>query len=296
MPTTTVADLADFPLDAPIMEMRGKLTKLFPVKKNEKGGLQNGEFTDSTGSHKITFVDGACIDDDRSARGKEVVIKATNSPGHGWTGFKLKDGGNFGIQLWVTSSALIEFVGQSAGNTNRRPSETRPPANQSGRGQQPQQTGSTDPNRKTNQPFDQYEMADRIVDCYAVIHRLVNEKLGDKFRSEDVATVFIEYAKAGGVAQWVIGAERQVKIPAAPKDPALWSTAIVPAGSMKGKALEELSKEQVKQLFDFYDSKGSNTPFAECVYRAAQELGLLNKTEAPAQQKGEQEAEDDIPF
>lgn len=276
--------------------IEGKLTKLYPPKTTTnsrgEGQLQNGEFTDATGTVKILFSDGA-IQDDKTARGQTVRISSVNGD-HGWNGIKFKKDEKWGDQIAVTSTARVEFLG-GAQNTTRQPqSQPRsnpPPARPN---QQPQQAQR--PPASTTRPaeFDQWGILDKIVDCYANIRALVNERLGEHFRPEDVPTIFIEAAKAGLVAQWNPEAKRK-KSYFCPADPKNWAQAIIPSGNLEGQPLDAIQIEDLKRLHEFFNSKKANTPFAECVYQAAIDMKIFEKQPPPADPDLDA-PEDDIPF
>lgn len=145
-----------------------------------------------------------------------------------------------------------------------------------------------------------------ILEDLVALHREIYGIVNDTYKAEIeaktvdpqafIATIFIEAAKQGCVLDYRERAKKPVvkQYPPAPKDPAQWKEAFIPSGDAAGKKLSEVPKEYVKKLFDFFNERGDNTPFANCVYRAAEDLGLVNRTPAPDPDLDA--APDDIPF
>lgn len=295
--------------------VEGTLTKLYPPKNTNFGELQNGEIKDEHGDAlKITFAD--CSQDNRTARNQFIRVESVEGQ-HGWTGVKVKDDEQYGRSIWVTQSASVTFPngGNRRPQGNERPRESRrepqggqggqrgqrtqgPPPRQQGRQPDREQRGEQRGERgESRRPENQWESVDRIVDCYKFVRSLVNEKMGEDFREEQAATVFIEVAKAGVVALWSPNAKKPNRYPPAPSDPTKWADCVVPSGNYEGKTLADVTDEDLVKMFDYYDKKGANTPFAECVYKATEDRKLFKQEPSNTGTREEEpDAEDDIPF
>lgn len=307
--------------------VEGTLNKLYPEKNTAHGTLQNGEITDDNGDMlKITFADCSL---NMSARNQRVMIESTEGR-HGWTGCKVKDDQTYGRAIWVTPSATVTFPNGGSHNAppprqqqqQQRPQggqqrnqgrqqtqqQQRPPQGNQGRGQ-PQNDRQQRPAQGgggLNKPENQFQILERITDCYAKTFTLVNERMRPVFDElkvpaeqvpdliqRSVATVFVDVGKSGVLATWNPNFKVS-KYPPPPTDPTQWKEAVIPAGSLEGRTLESLNDEELKKLFEYYDQKQSNSALAECVYKAAEDRQLFKQQEqAPA---GQEAPEDDIPF
>lgn len=184
---------------------------------------------------------------------------------------------------------------------NRGGGQNRPPQQQQ-RNQQPQQQQNKPVNQQ-QKPAGQLPHPLVIVDDIIALHVAVTAKLKEAYPEANeeaidrkIATVFISADKQGCILDFRERAKKPIvkQYPPAPKDPAQWKEAFIPSGDAAGKKLSEVPKEYVKKLFDFFNERGDNTPFANCVYRAAEDLGLVNRTPAPDPDLDA--APDDIPF
>lgn len=297
-----------------VMRVTGKLTKLFKPKtgSNNNGdwSLQNGEIQDSTGSMSICFSNNEQL---MTARNKVITIEAVQSKQHGWTGLKVEDReypeGTWIRELKATSTANISFDGgsQQQQQTNQSGQKT------SGYGKPKQQEQQTQQpaNRQVNLHPKQI-LADLIAlhyDVAGLVNEIYNPEGTKKGDETDVApfiaTVFIEAAKNGLGMDYVKRAAAPIKkaYPPAPKDPAKWKDCVIPWGKVEGKTIAEISDDELKVMFDYFDGKKDNSPLAECVYKAALDRGVIAPPEEqpPDDVTGDTDgsltaAPDDIPF
>lgn len=274
---------------------RFKIKKLF--SKIRKGG---------EGERKYEFQDGVAVDGEgtemaicfskctqsASAEGKWVTVRSKKTD-HGPQGIKFeinsyeKDGETVRKKLIkITPAAEIEYEGGGGGE-----------ATKGGPSSAPQSQGhSPGPARSNVHPK---EALRDMIDCHKAVAFLVNENYKDaseEFRQGSINTLFIECAKQGLIFDF---AKRYAKsiIPPPPKDPKQWKECFIPKGEFEGKTLADLPDDKLLELFSALDSKGSNTPFAECVYQAARDRDILPKPERPPEDAALDPApEDDIPF
>lgn len=304
--------------------VEGTLSKLYPPKTTAHGQLQNGDLTDAEGvSLKITFAD---CPQSMTARNMLVRVECQPSQQHGLTGVKVKDDAQYGRCIWVTPSAKITYPngapaaapaqGQRppprGGGQQRRPQTeprqpqtppNRPPV---GRGAPPRQPPRDTPQTRGE---NQFEAIDRLLGCYLYTQALVNEKLmptlppdidfslAFEICQRATATVFVDVAKAGIAAKWNPSLKpRQFPLP--PEDPHDWKQCYIEkdGSALNGKTLEQVSDEDLRKLHAFLDEKKSNTPFAECVYQAAQDRRVFAHERKPVDPDLDAPEQDDIPF
>ncbi len=292
MKSKTIAELLnkeEVPDQFPVMAVEGVLEKLF--KHNSGTGqygdweLQNGSLKDSTGEIKIVFSNNT---QHLTSRGRKVKMMSTKSE-HGWKGVVIDDIPEKNVKgkvypaervLKVTAVAEIVYEGGQAAQQS----------GQSGQSNQTQQSTSY-PQQKPS------EIIKDVLACHDSVFVLVNDHYKDQtpeFRQSFIASVFIEANKQGACQQFikresqkVESSNEKVEKPVDQNNlfPADWPEAIVPGGSQKGKKLKDVEDESLLSLFSYYDVKGDNSPFAECVYQAVRDRKLApSKTE-----------EDDIP-
>lgn len=312
-----------------VMCVAGNLRDLYQVKRgNGKDGpyeFQNGTIVDDNGDEiKVSFSNNT---QPKSAQGQDIIITSFETKQHGWQGIKIEDREYEGKQGWVqerqlkvTGTANIEYPGGLAGqgggrddydrdrgNTRQqqRPSRGQP---QQGRGgpsrpqrddrqaEQPQTQKQQQPNKPVNALPHPALILEDMIQLHFDVSKLIHEKYGEA-KPEYVATVFIEAAKQGLVLDYKGRAAKPVKkaYPPAPKDPTKWKEAIVPSGDAAGKTLEEIPDDYLKKLFTFFNDKNDDTAFAKCVYKAAEDRGLVRPTPTPADPDLDV-APDDIPF
>lgn len=280
--------------------IQGTITALYKVRSGEgQSGhyeFQNADMKDAAGDTiKVCFSNQT---QPESAKGKLVTISSYKHDTHGWLGIKVVDeeftakSGPKKDQLIkqrtlkFSSTAKIEYeggaptVGQSAGNPG---------------------SGGGGQHQSTEHPA---TVLNDLMCMHCAITVLVNENYHEEttpeFRQAAVATLFIEGCRQGIQYNFKdrAGKPIQKKYPPTPKDPTKWKECVLSAGSNEGKTLGEISNEDIKKLFDYYDAKGSNTDLAECVYQAARDLELIPKT-TPVEDEipmGNNDEPIDIPF
>lgn len=308
MKLSTVQELLDpdcFADKSVVMNVRGKITKLWGVKSgtNQNGPweLQNGEFTDETGSIPICF--SSCTQP-TTARGKVVTLSCVKSDKHGWKGVTIDDreyekGGQMvqTRELKVTAMANVDY---GDGGSQRAAQTSKSPAKTGGSAQQPTQQSQS----RSIGVHPKLVLQDLIALHYDVA-LLVNEKYGDEAKPEYIATIFIEASREGLPLDYIKRAAAVIKktYPPAPKDPNKWKVCVMPWGKIEGKTLEEVTDEELKTAFDYFEKKEDNSDLAECVYQAALDRGVVQPPEPPPQEEvpGDTDgsldaAPSDIPF
>lgn len=293
---TTVVQLLDrdeYANGQTVMCVKGKLTGIFEKKSGENANgpweLQNGELTDSTGKIPVSFSGNS---QPTSAKNRSVTISAIQSEKHGWIGVKIedreyeKDGKTVRVrQLKVTSTGLVEYEGGTPQESSSKP-------------QQSNTSPATTTPRATRHPSLFLKDAIKL---HFDITILVNEAYGEKANKETVASLFIEACRNGYVHNYTEESDKPIKkaYPPAPLNPKEWAKCVITAGVNEGKTLQDVTDEDLKKYFDFYDKKQDNSPLAECVYQAAKDRGLLPPPPPPV--KTEEDAAldigpDEIPF
>lgn len=274
--------------------IRGTIKSLYPVKKGEgQSGpyeFQNGTMTDEAGTDmKVTFSNNT---QPPSAKGKKVTITSQKSDQHGWQGIKVVDSSytknNDTVNervLKITGTGKVEYDGGTPSGGEK------PSGGSSGGGEQTRPASNVHP----------IVILKDIVSLHAKVVDLVNEIYGDKVQPEYYATVFIEACRQGCQHDAVkrLAAPVPVTYPPAPKDPTKWRECVIPKGELAGKTLEEIDNETLMEFFVMCDEhespKVKNGAFAECVYKAAEDRGLLKPKDTPQDPDNDQ-PEDDIPF
>ena len=305
----TVRDAFNLDDSDVIGEVSGTIISLFAPLKNDNGSLQNGKIRGDDGFEgKITFADNP--QNEKTAKGKRVTISSVKSEKHGWLGVKMKDGGKHGKGIWVTSTASIVFEGEQP----QTKSEYR-------KQEDYKEEPKTDPLpdvKPADKPRTQAAPppsikpvrwhVENLADLFATCVALVNEKVmtvacqGDETPDAKLeiaqayaTSLFIQCDRQGHTYAWNKDA---ITLPPIPP-PERWREAVLHKGEYKGKTLADLPVERLMELFNYYDSSHNNTPLAECVYRAVEELNLLKAKEAETNQELTDEelaAQPDIPF
>jgi hypothetical protein len=304
-----ILDKEEFPDDMTVMCVKGTLIKLFPQKAGThptSGAwcFQNGTLKDDTGEIEVSF--SKCTQPD-SAKGQEVTIECFQTDKHGWQGLKVKDESYLKDgqtvkkrKLHVTPTATITYAnGKPAANQQQPPAEPgKPTGAGTGGGQS---SGGGQPWVPIN-AHPEPALAD-IMKLHRRCHDLVTENYGEGgFPPEYVAQVFIQATREKLHLNYIARAKAEVpkNYPPAPRDPHQWKECVIPKGEHEGKTLSEIPDEVLLNLFSYYDSKGANTPFAECVYQASRDRNVIPPPPPPkAAEKDpdlDPDAEDDIPF
>ena len=282
MPKTyTVKECTELDDGDVIGEVSGLMVSIMKPLPNDNGTIQNGKIRGEDGTEfKITFVDNP--QNEKTAKGKRITIKSTKSDKHGWLGCKIKDSGaKYGRAIWVTGTSIIKYEGEDESEQERtEPAKTQKP---------PQDKPRTTDTGTNSRPPEVIKPArwhvENLADLFATCVSLVNEIVMPKAIGADNPTddakleiaqayatsLFIQCDRNGLMRAW--DKDFVPKIPVPP--PERWREAVLLSGEFKGKTLAELPHDKLLVLFDYYDQKGSNTPFAECVYAAAEELKLL---------------------
>lgn len=310
-PVSKLLDKDETPDGSIIMEVQGKITKLFNAKKgtnaNGEWEIQNGEFTDFAGD-TIPLTLSNCSQP-LTARGKTVTIRSVKTKSFGWQGVKIEDRSwidkdtqepHEQRSLKLTGTAEVDF-GVAGGSYQKQQ-----PNNQ----QTTQKNVATQPNKPAPQqaatPAPQHPkvVLSDLIALHGDIRTLVNEKYAPKEgetpidTSGFIPTIFIEACKNGLVHNYAERAAKPVpkRYPPAPTDPMKWKECIISSGANEGKTLAEISADDLKKMFAYYEEKGANTAIAECVYQAARDRNLFPKD--PIDPNGDLNpvADDDIPF
>jgi hypothetical protein len=278
-------------------EVEGKIQKMLKPLENQHGFLQNAEIVGDDGYvGRITFADNN--QNEQHANGQLIKIKSVKNDKHGWLGAKMKKGPK-GLAIWVTSTAEITYPGmteRSNGKTEQAPPRDEPRT----------QSATRPPPVLKPARWHIENMADLFAACFA----LVNEKIMPvALQGGETPDAVLEMAQAMATSLF-IQCDRNQIIQAWDKDakplpvvppPERWREAVILSGEYAGKTLRDLPNDKLQLLFDYYDGKKLNTPFAECVYAAVEELRAAERTEH-AQKPGYDPAldpdpdGDDIPF
>lgn len=309
-----------------VMCVAGNLRDLYQVKRgNGKDGpyeFQNGTIVDDNGDEiKVSFSNNT---QPKSAQGQDIVITSFETQQHGWQGIKIEDREYEGKQGWVqerqlkvTGTANISYPGGLAGQGGGRGGyDDRPRGNPrqqqrpQGRTQQQTRGGGTRQQQEPEQERTQTQkpvnkpsslphpavVLEDLVNLHFEVSKRIHEKYGEA-KPEFVATVFIEAAKQGLVLDYTARASKPVRkaVPPPPTDPSKWKECVIPSGDAMGKTLEEIPDDYLKKLFAFFNDKNDDGALAKCVYRAAEDRGLVRKTPTPADPDLDV-APDDIPF
>ncbi len=292
-----ILDPDEFADKAIIMCIEGTLTKLYDATTGDDYEYQNGEFKDSTGKTiKITF--SKCTQPS-TAKGKKVTISAVKSDKHGWQGLKVEDktytskGKEVSERIIkVTATAQIEYGGASSNEGSGSSGSGKPQSVGTGSGTQSQPKSDIHPKKAIG------DMLLLHVAITTLVNETYGEKISDAAKQGAVATLFIESAKQGLVWDFEKRNAKELpkQYPPAPKDPKDWKNCVIPKGEFEGKTLEELPEDRLLELFNVLDDKGSNTPFAECVYQAAKDRDVLPKDDPKQPESSDEPEEDSIPF
>lgn len=276
---TRLLDKDEIPDGFPVQLIEGTITKLYKVTKGDGQfgpyEFQNGELKDAEGNTmKICFSSNT---QHSSAQGKKVRMGCVKTE-HGLKGVMVedtkereKDGKKYPSERILKITAVAEVIyegGQAVGNTA------------------PQSAGS----QTQGQTYLQQKPSEIIRDVLAMhdsVFSIVNDHYKDQtaeFRQSFIASVFIEANKQGACQHFiqregVPKEENKKEVDQNNLYPADWPYAIVPSGSQKGKTLKEVPDDMAIALFEYYDSRQSNTPFAECVFQMARDRGLIPKKE-----------------
>lgn len=281
--------------------IQGTITALYKVRSGEgQSGhyeFQNADMKDAAGDTiKVCFSNQT---QPESAKGKLVTISSYKHDTHGWLGIKVVDE-EFTAKSGPKKDQLIKQRTLKFSSTAKIEYEGGAPT----AGQSAGNSGNADckPMQLPNNVHPTKALSDMIL-LHAKITDLVNETYDakdDAFKQGSTNTLFIESCRQG--LQFDFGARVSKPptktYPPAPKDPTKWKECVLSAGSNEGKTLGEISNEDIKKLFDYYDAKGSNTDLAECVYQAARDLELIPKT-TPVEDEipmGNNDEPIDIPF
>lgn len=252
-------------------EVEGTLQRVLKPMENEHGTLQNADIIGDDGYvGRITFADNP--QNHETSNGKRIKLKSTESQKHGWLGVKMKKGPK-GMAIWVTSTAEVTYPGGGGEASASKPkTETKPYGVPQSH---PPEVAQPPPVIKPARWH-----VENLADLFATCVALVNEKVMPvALQGNETADASLEIAQAYATSLF-IQCDRQGLTRAWDKDalpppvvppPERWREAIIGKGEYKGKPLSELPRAQLQVLFDYYDGKGANTPFAECVYAAVEE-------------------------
>ena len=312
-PIKKILDTSEFTDGDIVKKVRGKITKLYEVKKGGDYEYQNGEFVgEDGGTIRICF---SKCSQPESAKNKMVTIVGHKSEQHGWTGIKVydkeydKDGQKkIRRELRVSATATLTYDGGApSGNA---------PSNSGGSQKtgQNQSSGSGGGNssRNVNNDIHPKIILGDLIALHADIVALVNETYGvENAKPEFIATIFIEAGKQGLAFNYKDRASKPVpvKYPPAPSDPSEWKECVMPWGeTTKGKKLSEITDETLKKIHKYFDDKADNSALAECVYQAARDRDIFKAEREEAARLAAKEASqqaddaaldaepDDIPF
>lgn len=275
--------------------IQGTITAIYEAKKGDTYEYQNGLLKDATGTVAICF---SKCSQPLSAKGREVILTSHKTEKFGWQGVKIEDQRfeKEGKQvtkrvLKITPTASIEYQGA-------------PPAADQAKGAAPGKATSTAP---AKHPL---AILDDLIDCYSVCLTRVRADYPDiPFEDQRAiaTTIFIEGNKGYGLSndfnvranadpnakpeppaesESPAEPERPVKEAKAPDE--AWRKVVIPKGLYKGKTLAEVPEEKLKELFNYYDTNGDNSPMAEAVYAAAFARGVV--------QPAKVDADDNVPY
>lgn len=284
VPIKEIKDKAETPDKMVIKCVEGVLKELY--QENSGDGqygpwtLQNGLIEDANGD-AIKVVFSNCTQPN-GARGKKVKIMSTPTDKHGLQGIKVEDraaGEKNGKQypaertIKVTTTAEVVYEGGSPKQSAQSGEKTGGTLQQSYPSQKPS------------------EIIKDVLACHDSVFTLVNDHYKDQtpeFRQSFIASVFIESNKQGACQHFIKRESAPIEKQEEKKEvdqnnlsPADWPEAIVPAGSQKGKKLKDVGDDMLLALFSHFDFKKDNSPFAECVYLAAQDRKVLPQTQEP---------------
>jgi hypothetical protein len=246
-----------------IKRVTGKVTKLWEPKTftGPKGEfvIQGGDIEIDGNTYGLKFFNNT---QEQRIKGNIVTLSSVRGK-HGLTGVSLEHESYVGKNgkvdrdiIRVTATGKIEFD---------QPSE------------EPARVSHTPKSIVTDNP-------EKAIDEIVEMHRYINSVVRHAYKGvEDeetlrsyVSSVFIEANRKG--IRYSTKVEEPEEVKEEPKevepDPLDWASAIVPAGSRKGKKLAEIGKHALTELYEYYLEKGFTTPFSKCVEKAAEDLNL----------------------
>lgn len=300
---TTIAEIFENMENGdPIKVVEGVLINIMSPLQAGQGTLQNGTLEDDEGSQgKITFSDVTI--NEKTAKGQRIRIESV-SGARGRTGLKVKDSEQYGRAIWVTSSAKITYPGGGEHSTHKQAPPPGKATFKRGGQAAPPPKKDTETKAGTTQRGPQRtpeerlgDLADLLAACAThVAAKILPVLVDEKTPHEEVSrmagaltsTLFIQCDKGGVTAGWTDRSNRP--LPRPPEDPAQWRECYINSKGSKlhAKKLSEISKSDLLEIFNYCDSKQLNSPFAECVYRAAIETDVLPKKK--------DEPEDNVPM
>lgn len=302
--TKTIAQILDpesFDDGQAVSRVTGVITTIFDPKKGEDYEYQSAKLKDDTGEIEISF---SKCSQPKSAKGQPVTFTSVKTA-HGVQGVKVADSTYTSKKTNETVSKRILKITPTCeivyeGGALAQPASTPAPAGKA-QSSQPQPQGSRFQTDMLN------DLADLQLSCFLQ----TITKIGAAIEKEGMVvsdhmdnvcsmatSLFIQSERAGLANMWRAGAVKAVTYPPTPKDPSQWRECYVPKGKLQGKTLAEVPDADLLALFSYYDGKKDNGAFAENVYRAAHDRGILPKSE-PKSDPDPVDSDDDsdeIPF